>query len=341
MDQAGEKTSPKNCYGNPFNPFVCIFTALGCFVALNEETWVSTKNTIFRAKDSKPGTASHIYCNRIRDMFSQYEEKIAEYVRVGHACSHGTRKGSAIEVSSGTTLPASMAAIANRGEWSLSTVMDIYLGFAEPGDHYLGRLLSGLDPNSSTFAAIPPHFVEGMDNEYINEAMHFCFSSILGRQDAKALHGNAKGILLRCLASMVHHSEKILNICKNVANNPIMSIPIFNQPNLLNQLKNLLWTTKSEKISNPTGIPPHVVTMVTLEKIVTMFKEEKDARRKMYENIESTVGQKLEEIANKQGHITRPMVEKLFKNLSDEIQNKIDDKIDSALASIPTNNPKL
>ena len=75
MDQAGEKTSPKNCYSNPFNPFVCIFTALGCFVALNEETWVSTKNTIFRAKDSKPGTASHIYCNRIKEIFGQYVEK--------------------------------------------------------------------------------------------------------------------------------------------------------------------------------------------------------------------------------------------------------------------------
>ena len=73
-----------------------------CEVALNDETWVSAKNTIYRAKDSKPGkgTAPHIYCNRIRDMFGQYEENIAEYIIVGHAYSHGTRKGSAIEVSS-------------------------------------------------------------------------------------------------------------------------------------------------------------------------------------------------------------------------------------------------
>ena len=87
-------------------------------------------------------------------------------MRVGHTCSYGTRKGSAIKVSSGTILPASMAAIANRGDWSLSTVM-VYLGFVEPGDHYLDRLLAGLDANSSTFAAIPPHFVEGMANECI------------------------------------------------------------------------------------------------------------------------------------------------------------------------------
>ena len=71
-----------------------------------------------------------------------------------------------------------MAAIANQREWSLSTVIDIYLGFAEPGDHCLGRILADLDANFLTFAAIPPHFIEGMDNECINEAMHFYFSSI-------------------------------------------------------------------------------------------------------------------------------------------------------------------
>lgn len=27
-DQTGENTSPKNCYANPFNPFVCMFLAL-------------------------------------------------------------------------------------------------------------------------------------------------------------------------------------------------------------------------------------------------------------------------------------------------------------------------
>ena len=29
-DKTGEKTSPKNCYVNLFNPLICFFTALGC-----------------------------------------------------------------------------------------------------------------------------------------------------------------------------------------------------------------------------------------------------------------------------------------------------------------------
>jgi hypothetical protein len=30
-DQEGERISPKNCYANPFDYNVCIFTALGCY----------------------------------------------------------------------------------------------------------------------------------------------------------------------------------------------------------------------------------------------------------------------------------------------------------------------
>ena len=58
--------------------------------------------------------------------------------------------------------------------------------------------------------------------------------------------------------------------------------------------------------------------MVTLENLLQCSKK---LGRKMCKNIEFTVRQKLEDIAKEQGHITRPMVEKLFKIFSDEIQN--------------------
>ena len=71
-----------------------------------------------------------------------------------------------------------------------------------------------------------------------------------------------------------------------------------------------------------------------------MLKEERDERRKLYTNIESIVGQKLEDVAKEQGHIKRTMVEKLFNYLSYEIQDKIEDKIDSTLAYFPNDNLK-
>ena len=44
--------------------------------------------------------------------------------------------------------------------------MDISLGFVEPWDHYLDRLLAGLDPNSS-------HFVKGVDNDISTKQCYF------------------------------------------------------------------------------------------------------------------------------------------------------------------------
>ena len=174
-DQKGERTSPKNCYANPFDYRVCIFTALGCYFYLNDETWDSERYTIFRNKKKKQGTAAHRYCEQIKKVYNDNQALIEEYVRAGHFNPHGTRKGAAVCASSGTTLPASLAAIANRGEWTISMMFEVYLGFAEPGDQYLGRLLAGLLQNSAEFAVIPPHFTCGMENEFIAEAMKLCF----------------------------------------------------------------------------------------------------------------------------------------------------------------------
>ena len=65
-DQKGEHTSPKNCYANLFNFLVYIFTALGCYFCGNDEAWDSERDTIFRHKKNKQGTAAHIYCEQIK-----------------------------------------------------------------------------------------------------------------------------------------------------------------------------------------------------------------------------------------------------------------------------------
>ena len=52
-DQKGERTSPKNCYANPFDFRVYIFTALGCYFYVNDEAWESERDTIFGHKNNK------------------------------------------------------------------------------------------------------------------------------------------------------------------------------------------------------------------------------------------------------------------------------------------------
>ena len=115
-------------------------------------------------------------------LFRQHEEEVRLHIRWEHANVHGIRKGSGTDAASGTTCPPSIASIANRGDWSIGSILDIYLHFCEPGDQFLGRVLAGLDTNSPEFQILPPHFsCEGnpMDHPLIKEAMTEMFDPIL------------------------------------------------------------------------------------------------------------------------------------------------------------------
>ena len=94
--------------------------------------------------------------------------------------SHGLRKVSASHATtSGTTVPPPLPSVARRGEWSQGTIFDTYFLFAEPGDKYLGRCLAGLPPNAVDFAVLPPHFIYGMENDDLNQALQICFGCII------------------------------------------------------------------------------------------------------------------------------------------------------------------
>ena len=84
----------------------------------------------------------------------------------------------------------------------------------EPGDHFLGRVLAGLDPNKSEFATPPPHFMmEGnlMEDEDINAAMQMMYGPILDKYKDNA-EINPTGLLLMVLASVIYHSSWISEI---------------------------------------------------------------------------------------------------------------------------------
>ena len=104
-------------------------------------------------------------------------------MRTNHCKIQGIRKGAAIHTTSGTTLPASIAAVANRGEYQVSMMFDMYIVFADPEYHHLGRLLACLNPNYAGFYLVPPHFICGMENSLINYATNICFKGIIDGVD--------------------------------------------------------------------------------------------------------------------------------------------------------------
>lgn len=58
-----------------------------------------------------------------------------------------------------------------------------------------------LHANIIIFAALPPHFVQGMENEHIKEATQLCFGPILNA------NLDVAWLLLKFLASMVYERE--------------------------------------------------------------------------------------------------------------------------------------
>ena len=312
-DQTGEKTVPKNCYPNPYDPCVCLFTALGCFLATKNDAMDSGQRTIFQSQDVKEGTAAHIYNTQLKALLEGPMKTILpEYIRPNHANSHGTRKGAGTYATSGTTCPPPIPSVAGRGEWSMGKVFDVYWTFAHAGDQYLGRILAGLDPNTPQFAAIPPHFIEGIENEYINEAMNLCFGFIMDRNQDRL--PNIIGILMRLLASMVHHSDFILSKISNDSLNPLAKIPIYADAHLLRNLKKLVQTKATTKIPKATGIPPHTSMICSLNDLINKFIAEKEERLAMFERLGQIVSDKLEQIAADNGSLTRSSVEGILQS---------------------------
>ena len=178
-DKAGENTSPKNCYTNPFDWTICCITALGCYLCRNDEVFSDGKvTTLFLVHGAKEGSASHRYCKALQKLFEETCSIVYEFIRPGHANAHSTRKGAAVAARSGTTCPPPPSSVARRGEWILGKVFDIYWLFAESGDQYNGQILAGLDPHSNKFGVLPPHFIVGIENEYVHDAIHKCFPNI-------------------------------------------------------------------------------------------------------------------------------------------------------------------
>jgi hypothetical protein len=345
-DQKGERTTPKNCFANPFDFLVCFNTALGCYFCVADESWDSEKSTVFRNKAAKDGSASHRYCDRIKSIYHKNKVVIEGFVRPRHFNPHGTRKGAAIRATSGTTLPASLPAIANRGEWTVSMLFEVYLGFAEPGDQYLGRLLAGLEPNKASFACIPPHFKCGMENRFIKEAMELCFGGIMSQthdpfqrgNNDNSLRQNVKAVLLRCLASIVHHSNDLKECILRNPGHPFINIPILRNENLLGTLKNLVTLEKSDAIQIATGVPPHVETISMLETIVQSQIEDRAFFRGHFLNeIKDAIADKCEEIAQSNGQLSRSSIESLFETFQKRLDDRVNDKIDELLTYLKNN----
>jgi hypothetical protein len=72
--------------------------------------------------------------------------------------SHSARKGAATYCSTGSTVSPPMASICLRAGWSMGPVKEKYIHYEKAGDQYVGRVVCGLNVNSTRFAVSLPYF---------------------------------------------------------------------------------------------------------------------------------------------------------------------------------------
>ena len=318
-DKAGEKLSSKNVYANPIDWTMCTWLGLGVYCCVFQANLVECER-LFLKKGTQEGTASTKYHEQVVGLVRGMESSISPHMKVEKLNPYGLRKGAATHAVSGTTAAPSVPSIARRGEWSIGSVLDVYWHFGSVGDHYLGRILCGLDPNHTNFAVLPPHWIleDPLDNESIRKAMRMMYGPILdGYAPGGAMvhaDANPSGILLRCLASIVYHSEKLLQTMTRYPGHDFAKLTILHDFPLLNNLKELVTVqpTSGVLVSPTGGIPPHVGLAVQLSEILKTLGHLVHQFGEHGERLMETVEKALETKAWENGHITGPKLKEIL-----------------------------
>ena len=187
----------------------------------------------------------------------------------------------------------------------MGAVLDVYWHFASTGDHYLGRILAGLDPNTPGFGILPPHWTTSnpLENDLIKRAMGMLYGPILVAYAGKK--ENPAGLLLRCLPSLVFHSDSLLEVMVKFPGHHFTKISILHDRQLLDGLKKLVTTDPTPEVMTvATGIPPHVGTAQQLAKILDGMTELVQNFGKHNENLMGVVEKALVTKAWELGHVT-------------------------------------
>ena len=335
-DQTGDKCTDKHIYANPLEPRVCPFLALAVYFSLQSMHLSETEK--FFQMEGQVTAASQRYCGQLAELFKSNSENLKAYIRSDHANSHGLRKGSATSVASGTTLPPPTSSIAARGEWSLGRILDIYWHFAEPGDHYLGRCLAGLDANSEDFAILPPHFTVSnpMANELIKEAMLLMYGPALKKWVGTS-DSDPTALFCKVLPSVIFHSEFLKETIRRVPGHPFSGIPLLNHPALLRDLKLLVTLKASPHVSMATGIPPHIHHAKLTTSCLELCQLTLTEVRAMSTDVKKAVLDAFESRAVENGIVTTKTLADMFATHHDAMDKLITDRLKALqTASTPT-----
>ena len=321
-DKDGKKVHPKNVYANPLNFMICPITAMACWISLNKDTFDKSDSIFLRS--GKETSASKTYADQLKQLLDPYHSEILKYgVRRERVHPHGYRKGAGTDSTAGSTAPPPLPSVAMRGEWSQGTVFNIYFQFAATGDHYLGRLLSGLNPMKPEFSTLPPHFQVGMENKDVSEFVMLLFGPIIERYDD--IH-HVVGPFLLYAASLAYHSDRFAEIMLDNPNHFFNKLPIWYDRELLHRVKALTTTEKTPDMPNASGIPPHVIIIEMLKNLFKELSTISDSLENLTSELKSAVTDAITDNDIRNHTVSTTILEEKLVSLNTNLGKKIDEK---------------
>ena len=210
------------------------------------------------------------FSDRLEKMLREHEAEVINmgYTSLSELGTHSIRKGATKWLSGQPGAPSAMA-ICIRGGWSLGGVKDVYMTYEAEGDHFCGRMLAMLPLLRPTFASAPPEFMyESVSLGEVIQAVSLAFPTF----DA---NGPLSSVLVRCLASLVHHKDKILQL--PITHHCRQAVHLFHDAETLDTLASDVkvlhpWDKlEADRMSFGSGIPPHVALLVNQQVLISQF----------------------------------------------------------------------
>ena len=171
-DQEGDKCFSRHLYANPLHPVICPVLALAILTFMRVLKHDPQTDAGALSSAALPNyrifDGAHSE-SRFSDVLSRAIASLSEgdLSRLGggkkQLGTHSVRKGAASYCAGMINGPSTVQVFLRAG-WSLGNVQDRYLFAGADGDQLIGRVLSGLPFNDSSFSSLPPHFGEdGLD----------------------------------------------------------------------------------------------------------------------------------------------------------------------------------
>ena len=177
--------------------------------------------------------------------------------------------------------------------------------------------MSCLDPNSSNFDTLLPHFTRGLEEPIISKVFHMSFKDITKALDEKEI-ANFTGFLLQYLVSVIHHSDKLKQIARSNLRHPFNNMSVLNDEVILQELKAFASIEKLSILSMATGMPPHVEILKKLDILIKMLIGERNNRKTWEQNFSTMLKETINSVAMDSGQLTRPKMTEIM-----EAHNKI------------------